>query len=206
MIKSQVNKRSSNKAYSTAWDRSAQTRSELSSLPLLPWWETLENTNAIISYEPTPLQKQSTPPLLAASCSLPQPKNICIHAAPQKHLRITHWIHLGQLNCSWLKSNHWRKINNKMQNQKKVVWHWMLKLATVPKSWLQNSIFRQEMHHNNILLNKLNTCKGKGEEEIHTFLSTLESFILNLYLTCNKAVHIWKNASMKRVSVHLHSA
>lgn len=61
------------------------------------------------------------------------------------------------------------------------------------------------MHHNNILLNKLNTCKGKGEGEIHTFPSTVESFRLNLYLTCNKAAHIQKNASMKRVPIHLHS-
>jgi len=61
------------------------------------------------------------------------------------------------------------------------------------------------MHHNNILLNELNTCKGKGGET-HTFLSTLESFILNLYLACNKAAHIQKNVSMKRVSIHLHSA
>lgn len=82
----------------------------------------------------------------------------------------------------------------------------MLNLAMLLKSWLQNLKFRQEMHHNNILLNKLNTRKGKGEGEIHTFLSTLESFILNFHLICNKAAHIQKNASMKRVSIHLHSA
>lgn len=38
----------------------------------------------------------------------------------------------------------------------------MLKLVTLPKSWLQNSIFRQETQRN-ILLNKLNKCKGEGE-------------------------------------------
>lgn len=60
------------------------------------------------------------------------------------------------------------------------------------------------MHHNNILLNQLGARKGEGE--IHTFLLTLESFILNSYLTSNKAAHIHEKASMKRVSIHLYSA
>lgn len=65
-------------------------------------------------------------------------------------------------------------------------------------------LFRQEMHLRNILLNKPGTCKGEGE--IHTFPLTFELFILNSYLTCNKAPHIQKKASMKRVSIHLYSA
>lgn len=102
----------------------------------------------------------------------------------------------------WLKSNHGGKtqpLKNAKAEKSGVT------LNAKADYTLQNSVFRQEMHHNDILLNKLNTCKGKGEGEIHTFLSTLESFILNLYLTCNKAAHIPKNATMKRVSIHLHS-
>lgn len=57
-------------------------------------------------------------------------------------------------------------------------------------------LFRQEMHLRNILLNKPGACKGEGE--IHTFPLTFELFILNSYLTCNKAPHIQKKSKHEK--------
>lgn len=72
----------------------------------------------------------------------------------------------------WLKSNRWGKKNPKNTEAERSGITLNSKAGYTAKNWLQNSLFRQDMHHSSILLNKLNTCKGEGET--HTFLSTLK--------------------------------